>query len=57
MTEEGVHKLVFAFKSDAHTCTQDEADVLVQKFRNLIKSHVANSIRPRYLMPLTHVGL
>jgi hypothetical protein len=48
MTEAGDHKLVYSHKSAVHTCTQDEVDVLVQKFRNIIKSHVANSIRPRY---------
>jgi hypothetical protein len=44
MSDDGEQKLTFAHKLDAHTCTQDEADVMVQKFWIIIKSHVANSI-------------
>ena len=52
--EDGTHRLVYAYSSATHCCTQDEADVLVQKFPNLIKGHVANSIRPRYAFTYDH---
>ena len=54
MDERGEHTLVHGYKSETHTCAQHEADVLVQKFRNLIKSHVANSLRPRYAFTYDH---
>ena len=56
MSDDRERKLTFAHKSDAHTCTQGEADVLVQEFRNIIKSHVANSIRPRCVKKTTSFG-
>ena len=56
MSDDGEYKLTLAHNLDAHTCTQDEADFLVQKFWNIIKSHVKNSIRPRSVRKTSTLG-